>query len=130
MIAFDTNLLVRLVTNDEPAQARRALARMESDTVWITKTVLLETAWVLRHAYRLDAEAIGHAFEILLGVRNVEIEDRANVSRALSWYEQGLDLADALHVASSALATAFVTLDRALAKRAAKVGANPRVTWP
>jgi predicted nucleic-acid-binding protein len=32
MIALDTNVLVRVFTNDDPAQARRALARMQGDT--------------------------------------------------------------------------------------------------
>jgi predicted nucleic-acid-binding protein len=33
MIAVDTNVLVRVLTNDDPAQAKRALRRMRSDTV-------------------------------------------------------------------------------------------------
>jgi predicted nucleic acid-binding protein len=44
MIAVDTNVLVRVVTNDR-VQARRALRRMQSDRIWISRTVRLETAW-------------------------------------------------------------------------------------
>lgn len=50
MNAFDTNVLVRLLVNDDLAQAKRAMARLLSDTVCISRSVLLETEWVLRHA--------------------------------------------------------------------------------
>ena len=50
MIAFDTHVLVRLLVNDDLAQAKRAMARLLSDTVWTSRSVLLETEWVLRHA--------------------------------------------------------------------------------
>ncbi len=51
MISVDTNLLVRILTNDDPIQARRAVRILRSDDIYIPKTVLLETEWVLRHAY-------------------------------------------------------------------------------
>ena len=52
MIAIDTNLLVRLLTNDEPQQAARAIQLFKSGAeIFIGKTVLLETAWVLRSVY-------------------------------------------------------------------------------
>jgi len=54
MIAVDTNLLVRLLTSDDPDQARRAARIMESDDIFIPKTVMLETEWVLRHAYGIE----------------------------------------------------------------------------
>jgi predicted nucleic-acid-binding protein len=43
MIAVDTNLLVRILTNDDPNQARRAVKILKSDDIFISKTVLLET---------------------------------------------------------------------------------------
>ena len=44
MVAVDTNVVVRLVTQDHPAQAARAAAIFRSGPVHIAKTVLLETA--------------------------------------------------------------------------------------
>ena len=49
MIAVDTNLLIRLLTNDDPLEAKRALRVMENDDIFIPKTVLIETQRVLRH---------------------------------------------------------------------------------
>lgn len=130
MIAIDTNVLVRLLTNDDPAQAKRAMKRMRSDTVWISRTVLLETEWVLRHAYGLSASAIGKALSMTLGAASVDVEDRSVVLRALSWHSAGMDFADALHLASSNSAGSFVSFDRALARTAKRLGATPEVVAP
>jgi len=48
MIAVDTNIVVRLLTNDDPEQAGRAAAVVKNGPVFIPKTVVLETEWVLR----------------------------------------------------------------------------------
>lgn len=104
------------------------MKRMRSDTVWISRTVLLETEWVLRHAYGLDAAAIGKAFTTLLGVASVEMEDRAAVLRTLAWHGAGMAFADALHLAVSAEATAFVSFDRDLARVAKRISAKPEVS--
>ena len=122
MIAVDTNLLVRLLTNDDPVEAKRALRVMESDDILIPKTVLLETEWVLRHGYVLAREIIAQSFQKLLGIPNVKTEDQQAVNQALRWYQEGLDFADALHLASSAKADRFATFDRDFVKRASKLG--------
>ena len=122
MIAVDTNLLVRLLTNDDPVEAKRALRVMESDDILIPKTVLLETEWVLRHGYVLAREIIAQSFQKLLGIPNVKTEDQQAVNQALRWYQEGLDFADALHLASSAKADRFATFDRDFVKKASKLG--------
>ena len=58
MVAVDTNVLVRLLTNDHAAQAARAAAVFQSGPVFIPKSVLLETEWVLRYSYGLNTAAI------------------------------------------------------------------------
>ena len=121
MIAVDTNLLVRLLTKDDPGQAIRAAKIMESDEIFIPKTVILETEWVLRHAYEIDKAAIMKGFEKLMGLPNVRVEDQQAVFQAISWYESGLDFADALHLASSVKADRFVTFDNGFIKRAQKL---------
>ncbi len=118
MIAVDTNLLVRLLTKDDNSQAQRAAKIMESDDILIPKTVLLETEWVLRHAYGIGKDAIMRGFQKLMGLPNVNVEDPQIVFQAISWCESGLDFADALHLASSMKADKFVTFDNALIKKA------------
>ena len=57
MIAFDTNLLVRAVVADEPAQVAIVRDLVMQDTVFISRTVLLETEWVLRAVYKIKPYA-------------------------------------------------------------------------
>jgi predicted nucleic-acid-binding protein len=130
MIAVDTNVLVRLVTNDDPVQSPRAARLFEREDVYLSKTVLLEAEWVLRAAYALAPPSIRPALEGLLAAPSVTVEDAPSVMRALAWYEAGMDFADALHLASSPDVSSFKTFDKALAKRAGKLLARPPVELP
>lgn len=123
MIAVDTNVLVRVITNDDLAQASRAaklLAR--PDRVFVPKTVVLELEWVLRSAYGIDRQAIAAAIHRLQDLSNVEMEDDSVVALALNWYEAGLDFADGLHLASAGPDLDFATFDAALRKKARRLG--------
>ena len=122
MIAVDTNVLVRLLTGDDPAQARAARALFSSERIWIAKTVLLETAWVLRSLYGFDEGAICDAFTKLLGLKNMEAEDAASLVAALALTGQGIEFADALHLSSRPQGTGFVTFDKAFVRRAKRAG--------
>ena len=122
MIAVDTKVLVRLVTNDHPVQSRNAARLFAEQDIFVPRTVLLEVEWVLRAAYELPRTAIHGAFERLLSVPSVTIEDAAGVARALVWFSGGMDFADALHVAGSATSVdGFYTFDKAFARRARKL---------
>jgi predicted nucleic-acid-binding protein len=128
VIALDTNVVVRFLTRDDPAQAIRAKALIENGAAFVPRTVVLETEWVLRTIYRFKRDAIAAGLTKLLGLPGVEIEDRPTVARALDWCRQGLDFADALHLASSVQAQAFATFDRALQRKARGIaGAVPVV---
>ena len=118
MIAVDTNLLVRILTNDDPIQARRAVKILKSDDIFIPKTVLLETEWVLRHAYEIERSNIIIGFQKLLGLPNVNVEDPDSIYQAISWYENKFDFADALHLASSRRCVSFATYDSSFIKKA------------
>ena len=120
MIAIDTNVVVRLLTNDDPAQAARAADLLARERVLVPKTVLLETEWVLRYSYELPPSVVLAAFRKLLGLPQVAAEDATAIARALELYEGGMDFADALHLASARDATAFATFDTRLAKRAGR----------
>ena len=124
MIAVDTNVWVRYVTNDDPEQAQRALKLLENaDGVFIAKTVLLEFEWVLRAVYDLPPASIQRALLHILGLPIVQAEAAGQVARALEYYTQGLDFADALHLAGSETAEAFYTFDAQFVRKARKVGA-------
>ena len=116
MLWVDTNVLVRFLTHDDPAQASRADALMKRN-VRISKTVLLETEWVLRSAYGFEAEVIFEAFTRLAGMRNVSFEDTACIARSMEMFP-ALEFTDALHLAACDSADEFATFDSRLAKRA------------
>jgi predicted nucleic-acid-binding protein len=125
MIAVDTNVLVRYVTNDDPRQAARAVALLASaEEIFIAKTVLLEVEWVLRAVYELTAKSIHRALLHILGLPNVHAEDPEQVALALDHYERGLDFADALHLAANTDVEAFYTFDGKFARRARSLGAQ------
>lgn len=93
---------------------------MEAGAVFVPKTVLLETEWVLRRAYDLPTVDILGAFEALAGAAEVELENAEAVQRAIAWFRQGMDFADALHIASRGTATEFLTFDKRLTAAAQK----------
>ncbi|HEY7216425.1 MAG TPA: type II toxin-antitoxin system VapC family toxin [Thermoanaerobaculia bacterium] len=127
MIAVDTNVIVRLVTADDPAQTVTAREVFNAGDLWICKTVLLETEWVLRYSYKLSRDSVGKALRGLLGNRQLQVEDRGAVLEALRLYDQGLDFADALHLVSSGEADRFVTFDRPLWNRTRDLEGGPAV---
>ncbi len=125
MRAVDTNILVRFITRDDEDQAQRARAIIANGDLWIAKTVLLETEWVLRSGYKYTPQAMHDAFIELLGLPGVEVEDTTEVSLALRLFGEGVDFADAMHLCSRPEGADFITFDEALVRRArrAAIGA-------
>jgi predicted nucleic-acid-binding protein len=119
VVAVDTNVLIRLITKDHAAQVARAVRLFQTEQVWVAKTVLLETDWVLRSLYGFDAQDVGAAFRKLAGLSSVELQDPSAVAQALSWRAAGIDFADGLHLASRGEANSFATFDERFAKRTA-----------
>lgn len=114
MIAIDTNVLVRLVTRDDDVQAKRAAALFESEKIYVGKTVLLETEWVLRFSYELSRPVILNVLKNAVGLPQVTVEDSPAVAEALDLFEAGMDFADALHLVSGREAVRFATFDKRL----------------
>src|ERR1017187_4020534 len=124
MIAVDTNVVVRLLTEDDPTQTAAAKSLFAAGSIWIAKTVLLETAWMLRSFYGFDESAIRDAFTRLLGLQNVHTDDKASMAAALAWSARGMELRDAMHLPSRPPGAAFVSFDRSFVRRANRAGAT------
>lgn len=71
MIVVDTNIIVRLLTQDNEEQFQKSLKLFQEQEIFILDTVMLETEWVLRFAYRFKPDEICQAFQKLLGLPNV-----------------------------------------------------------
>lgn len=121
MRAIDTNVIVRFLTGDDPAQTARARKLIEGGDIIVATSVLLETEWVLRSGYGFTTERIVQALRDFAGLPGVMLEDPPLVARALDWAEQGLDFADALHLGRAQGCPAFMSFDRKLAKAATRI---------
>ena len=121
MLAIDTNILVRFLTWDHPAQAARATAIIESQDVFIPTTVWLETEWVLRNAFGFGRGAVADRFVAIAGLPRVKLEEPEKLTKALAWMQQGMDFADALHLAASEGCEAMLTFDKHFSKIAAAI---------
>jgi predicted nucleic-acid-binding protein len=117
MRAVDTNVLVRLVTRDDPAQVRAAEAFVQGGA-WISHVVLAETTWVLASAYDLDHAAIATVVEMLLSHQALTVQDGDVVLAALATYRRrpSLGFSDCLvlELARKAGHTPLGTFDRKL----------------
>jgi predicted nucleic-acid-binding protein len=124
MIAVDTNVLVRLLAGDDPKQVAASRSLFARESIWIAKTVLLETGWVLRSLYGLEERAIGDAFAKLLGLENVHAEDESSVAAALALTAHGIEFADAMHLGSRPPGVSFVSFDKSFVQRAKRAGVS------
>ena len=93
-IAVDTNVLIRAVVRDDPAQAKIAIkALKQADLIAVALPCLCEFAWVLRQVYGFSPADVATAIRALLAVANVEV-NRPAVEAGLSVLEAGGDFAD------------------------------------
>jgi len=122
MIAVDTNVIVRLITRDHEAQFKKAYAVFKKYNVFIPDTVILETEWVLRYAYQFNSVDISAAFSKLCGQPNVYLSNPSTIARVIEWYQQGVDFADAFHLAGSQSCRQLLTFDARFIKRANNLG--------
>jgi predicted nucleic-acid-binding protein len=125
MLAVDTNIVVRFLTEDDPVQSPQARALIASNDVFVSATVLLETEWVLRRGYGYAPARLVAVLRRFGGLPHVTVEDPARITKALDWTEAGMDFADALHLAKASGCDAFISFDAALAKTAQRVHAPP-----
>lgn len=124
MTAADTNVVVRLLTGDDSKQEAAARSVFAAGPIWIAKSVLLETSWILRSLYGFDESAIRMAFTKLLGLENVQAEDEPAVANALALTLHGLEFADAMHLSSRPQCAVFVSFDKAFIRRARIAGVS------
>ena len=124
MKAIDTNVLVRFLVNDDPAQAQQArqlfsAAEQQRVIYFVPLLVVLESIWVLESAYQVGRNELIEAFSDLLLLPVLEFEQREAVQAMLQAARTGsLDLPDLL-IAKSALRNGcecVVTFDRKAAR--------------
>ena len=127
--ALDTNVLVRLIVQDDESQAMVVSRWLEqhvrrSESLWVAVTVMLELEWVLRSRYKFAKADVIRAFSSLLTTIELIFESEDALEQALASYEEGgADFGEYLHLAlaQDGNALPFWTFD---AKASRAVGAK------
>jgi len=94
MTGLDTNVLVRYLTQDDPAQVRKANALIdgavrEGERLHLDVVVLCEVVWVLRGAYEIKKEGVADALDKILDAAQFHIEDRDLLREAVGAFRGG-----------------------------------------
>lgn len=123
MIAIDTNIIVRALTDDDVAQsgaAKRLLAGLTPENPgFVCREVVIELVWVLERRYKLPRVTIGTAVLELISSGDLVVEnDHAMVHAVYRYMQGGVDFADLmiLGAADQQQATPLYTFDHKLAR--------------
>lgn len=102
MTGLDTNVLVRYLTQDEPAQTKKAAGVIEEaatkgEKLLIHPVVLCELIWVLETAYGYGRSEVASTLDRILRTAQFEVPDKEIVWAAWTDYRSGkADFADYL----------------------------------
>ena len=122
MIGLDSNVLVRYLTHDDPAQFAKAAAFIDAasereEQFLVNTPVLCELVWVLAAVYDYSREEIAQALEQIFTTAQFEIERLDEARQALGDFRSSkADFSDALigRINRSLGAKHTVTFDRDL----------------
>ena len=119
MRAVDANILVRLTARDDARQAAAAEAFIR-EGAWVPILALAETISVLASAYQRSTDELSGIVKVLLGHKDLTLQDSDAVARALDLFRErpALGFSDCLLVelARKAGHLPLGTFDRALGR--------------
>jgi predicted nucleic-acid-binding protein len=91
MIGLDTNVLARIVLEDDAQQAKQALELLQAcheagEAVAVSLSAILELEWVLRSVAKLEKSIVIATFKKLLETAPLRVENEAVFEHALYLY--------------------------------------------
>jgi predicted nucleic-acid-binding protein len=100
---LDTNVLIRHLTGDPPAQARRASVFLErAEELLVPDLIVAELVYVLESFYEVERQRVAELVRSIIGFPAIVVVDEPLLLRALEVYEVNrLDFAEAYLVASA-----------------------------
>ncbi len=124
-MGLDTNILIRILTRDDPRQAASARRFLDAnisadEPAFVNRVVLIEIVWVLESAYdEYGRGEIAAVIEGILETAEFLVEDAVEMRGAIARYRAGADFADATLAAtnSSQGCTVTASFDRAACKK-------------
>jgi predicted nucleic-acid-binding protein len=129
-VTADTNVLLRTLVDDDPAQTARAIALLETaELVAVSLQTLCELAWVLRGRYGVSRADIAAALRALLATGNIITTHRPAAEAGLALLEAGGDFADGViaHEGAWLGAQTFVSFDKKAVSLLTKQGPDARL---
>ena len=117
MIAIDTNIIIRVIVEDDAQQVSLAKDLMASNICYVSRSVVQEVVWVLKKSYKASHEQIACVIDKLIATERMVLEDQAAIEQAVMWYRGGMDFADALHLASNVGGGLLYTFDKRFANK-------------
>jgi predicted nucleic-acid-binding protein len=116
MIGLDTNVIMRYLAQDDPAQSAQATELIERELSeeepgFVSVVAMAETAWILERVYGLTTAELAAAIERMLQVNALVVESEQQVFTAMIAVKEGRgSFADALTGALGAKAGCSHTL--------------------
>jgi predicted nucleic acid-binding protein len=114
----DTNVLIRHLTGDPPALARRASNFLaEANELLLTDLVVAELVYVLESFYEVERTRVAELLRSVLAFPAIVVLDALLLLRALEVYEvDRLDFADAYLIATAETSgvSAIASFDRSI----------------
>jgi predicted nucleic-acid-binding protein len=111
MIALDTNVLLRVIVEDDAAQLARVRAFFsthqplegESPRIHVPPLVICEVVWVLDSVYRRPKQVLLGVLDGLLASRDIDIGDRGGIQGATRRFREGKGEFSDYYICESAL---------------------------
>ncbi len=130
MIAVDTNIFLRLIINDNPQMTAKAEFLLDGEGIFVARTVLLETHWVLTS--RMGCTEADATTRIGRTMRHsgLQVEGGERTLSGVAAAIDGLDFEDALHLCSTPGNMVFATFDKKLKNRATRLAFPISVVRP
>jgi predicted nucleic acid-binding protein len=100
---LDTNVLIRHLTGDPPALARRASAFLaRADELLLPDLIVAEVVYVLESFYEVERPRVAELVRAVVGFPAIVVVDAPLLLRALEVYElERIDFAESYLVASA-----------------------------
>jgi len=123
VIALDTNALIRMLIEDEAAQAKAVqdvliFCETHSIPVLVLTVVLIEAVWVLESVYGCNRQEISQFMETLTQTATLTFADSQIIPKVIAQYRKRGDFADLVivHQAKGQKALRLFSFDGGLQK--------------
>ncbi|MGJ8571117.1 MAG: PIN domain-containing protein [Hoeflea sp.] len=90
VIGIDTNIIVRLLTRDDPVQFDAAVSLVKSSSanepLFVNPIVMLETVWLLERVYKVDRTVARHQVAGLLDTVEIKVPEILRMENWAQWF--------------------------------------------